>query len=98
MDPGELDTMVWYRVTRYPQVFTGLMVYQRAPGFWGFTTIEREVDDTLNIREAGVKDKRKESQHISFSSGKKQRTSTSQGFQGQDRSYQGQGQGQGQSS
>ena len=38
--------------------------------------IEREVDDTRNIRDTGVKDKRKESQPFSFSSGKKQRTPT----------------------
>ena len=43
-------------------------------------TIEREVDDARNIRDAGVvKDKRKESQPSS-SSGKKQKTSTPQGF------------------
>ena len=40
-------------------------------------TIEREVDDSRSIRDAGVKDKRKESQPSSSSSGKKQRTSTS---------------------
>ena len=33
--------------------------------------IEREVDDARNIRDAGVKDKRKESQPSSSSSGKK---------------------------
>ena len=43
--------------------------------------IEREVDDAWNIRDAGVvKDKRKESQPSSFGSGKKHKTSTSQGF------------------
>ena len=41
-------------------------------------TIEREVDDARNIRNAGiVKDKKKKSQPSSFSSGKKQKTSTS---------------------
>ena len=33
--------------------------------------IEREVDDAWNIRDAGVKDKRKESQPSSSSLGKK---------------------------
>ena len=42
--------------------------------------IEREMDDGRNIWDAGVKNKRKESQPSSSSSGKKQRTSTSQGF------------------
>ena len=51
--------------------------------------IEREVDYTQSIWDVGVKDKRKESQPSSSSSGKKQRTSTSQGFQGQGRDYQG---------
>ena len=44
--------------------------------------IEREVDDSKNIQEACVKDKKKESQPLSSSSRKKQRTSTPQGFQG----------------
>ena len=55
--------------------------------------IEREVDDAWNIRDAGVKDKRRESQPSSSSLGNKQRSSTSQGFQGQGRDYQGQVQG-----
>ena len=53
--------------------------------------IERERDDARNIRDADVKDKRKESQPSSSSSGKKQRSSTLQGFQGQGHGYQGQG-------
>ena len=56
--------------------------------------IEREVDDVWSIRDTGASDKRKESQPYSFSSGKKQRTSTLRGFQGQDYDYQGQGQDQ----
>ena len=44
--------------------------------------IERDVDDARSIRDASVKDKRKESQLSSSSSGKKHRTSTWQGFQG----------------
>ena len=44
--------------------------------------IEREVDDVRSIRDAGVKDKMRESQPSSSSSGKKKRTSTPQGFQG----------------
>ena len=56
--------------------------------------IEREVDDTQSIRDAGVKDKRKESQPSFSSSGNKQRTSAPQGFQGLGRDYQGQGYGQ----
>ena len=55
--------------------------------------IEREMDDARNIWDAVVKDKRKESQPSSSSSGKKQKTSTPQGFQGRDCGYQGQGQG-----
>ena len=39
--------------------------------------IEREVDDAQSICDAGIKDKRKESQPSSSSSKKKQRTSTS---------------------
>ena len=55
--------------------------------------IEKEVDDSRNIRDAGVvKDKRKESQPSSFDPGKKLKTSTPQGFQGQGRGYKGQGQ------
>ena len=38
--------------------------------------IKREVDDARNIRDASVKDKRRESQPSSFSSGNKQRSST----------------------
>ena len=45
--------------------------------------IEREVDDARSIRDASAKDKRKESQPSSSSSGKKLRTSAPQGFQGQ---------------
>ena len=39
--------------------------------------IEREVDDTLSIGDAGIKNKRNESQPSSSSLGKRQRTSTS---------------------
>ena len=39
-------------------------------------TIEGEVDNARSIRDAGASNKRKESQLSSFSSGKKQRTST----------------------
>ena len=56
--------------------------------------IEREVDDARSIRDASANDKREESQLFSSSSGKKQRTSTPRGFQGQSRGYQGQGQDQ----
>ena len=38
--------------------------------------IEKQVDDARNIRDAGVKDKRRERQPSSSSSRKKQRTST----------------------
>ena len=56
--------------------------------------IEREVDDAQNIRDTDVvRDKRKESQPSSFGLGKKKKTSTLQGFQGQGCGYQGQGQG-----
>ena len=57
-------------------------------------TIEREVDDTWRIRDAGASDNRKESQLSSSSSGKKQRTSTPRGFQRQGHYYQGQDQDQ----
>ena len=44
-------------------------------------SIEREVDDAWNIRDAGVvKDKRKESQPSSFGSGKKIRLLLRKGF------------------
>ena len=42
--------------------------------------IEREVDDARSIQDVGVKDKRRKSQPSSSSSGKKQKTSTPQGF------------------
>ena len=53
--------------------------------------IEREIENTRSIRDAGTGGKRKESQ-TSSRSGKKSKASSSQGFQGQGRSYQGQGQ------
>ena len=49
--------------------------------------IKRDIDDAKNIRDAGASGKRKESQPSS-STGKKQRTSTPQQFQGRDRGYQ----------
>ena len=52
-------------------------------------TIEREIVDARSTRDAGVSSKRKESQSFS-SSGKKQKASSSRGFQG--RRYPGQGQ------
>ena len=56
--------------------------------------IKRKVDDARNILDTGVmKDKRNESQPSYSGSGKKQKTSTPQGFQGQRHDYQGQGQG-----
>ena len=42
--------------------------------------IEREVDNTRRIQDAGVKDKRKESQPAFSSLRNEQRTSTPQGF------------------
>ena len=53
--------------------------------------IEREIDDAWSIRDTGASDKRKEGQPSS-SSGKKQKASSSRGFQGQGRGYQGKGQ------
>ena len=44
--------------------------------------IEREVDDAWSIQDTSVKDKKRESRLSSSSSGKKQKTSTPQGFQG----------------
>ena len=44
--------------------------------------IEREVDDARSIQDTGVKDKKRESRLSSSISGKKQKTSTPQGFQG----------------
>ena len=51
--------------------------------------IEREIDDAQTIRDKGVDDKRNEGQPSS-SSGKKLKASSSRGFQGQGRDYQGQ--------
>ena len=44
--------------------------------------IEREVDDARNIRDAGVKDNRREGQRSSSRLGKRQRSYTPQIFQG----------------
>ena len=52
--------------------------------------IEREANDARNIRDVGFKDNRKNRQPYSSSSGKKQRTSTPQGFQEHGRGCQGQ--------
>ena len=52
-------------------------------------TIEREMEDARSTRDAGVSGKRKESRSSS-NSGKKQKASSSRGFQ--SRGYQGQGQ------
>ena len=52
-------------------------------------TIEREVNGLRNIWDVSVKDKRRESQPSSSSLGKKQRSSTLQGFHGQGRDYHG---------
>ena len=54
--------------------------------------IEREVDDARSIRDAGSSDKKRGNQASFLGSGKKQRTSVPQGFQGRGRSQQGQGQ------
>ena len=55
--------------------------------------IEREVDNTRNIRDMSASAKRKENQSPS-SSKKKQKTSTSHRSQGQGHGHRGQGQGQ----
>ena len=52
--------------------------------------IKREVEDARSIRDTGASGKRKKDQPSS-SSGKKQKTFTPQGFQGQGCGYQGQG-------
>ena len=52
-------------------------------------TIEREIEDARSTQDTGVSSKRKESQS-SFSSGKKQRASSSLGFQSRDHPGQGQ--------
>ena len=52
-------------------------------------TIEREIEDARSTRDAGVRSKRKKSQSSS-SWGKKQRASSSRGFQGRDHPGQGQ--------
>ena len=52
-------------------------------------TIEREMEDARSTQDAGVSGKRKESRSSS-NSGKKQKASSSRGFQSRD--YQGQGQ------
>ena len=51
-------------------------------------TIEREIEDARDTRDASVSSKRKESQSSS-SSGKKQKASSSQGFQSRDHLGQG---------
>ena len=51
-------------------------------------TIEREIEDACSTRDAGVSSKRKESQSSS-SWGKKQRASSSLGFQGRGHSGKG---------
>ena len=50
--------------------------------------MEREINDAQSIRDTGASDKRKEDQPSS-SSGKKLKASSSRGFQGQGRRYQG---------
>ena len=52
-------------------------------------TIEREIEDAQSTWDAGVSSKRKESQSSS-SLGKKQKASSSRGFQGRDHTGQGQ--------
>ena len=52
--------------------------------------IEREIEDARSIGDASASDKRKEGQPSS-SSGKKLKASSSRGFQGHGRDYQGQG-------
>ena len=52
-------------------------------------TIEREIEDAMSTRNAGVSSKRKESLSSSIS-GKKQRASSSRGFQGRGHPSQGQ--------
>ena len=41
MDPDKWDTIVWYRVTRNPQEFRGLIDCQRDPRIWGVTKSNR---------------------------------------------------------
>ena len=53
--------------------------------------IEREIKDARSIRDAGVSGKREED-HPSSSSGKKQKTSIQRGFQGWGHDYLGHGQ------
>ena len=52
-------------------------------------TIEREMEDARSTRDASVSGKRKDSQS-SFSSGKRQKASSSRGFQSSDHLGQGQ--------
>ena len=52
--------------------------------------IEREIDDTRSIRDAGASDTKRGSQASSSGSGKKQRISVPRGFQGRGRGQQGQ--------
>ena len=53
-------------------------------------TIEKEIEDALGIRATDTGEKRED--RPSSSSGKRQKTSSSRGFQGQGQGYQGQGQ------
>ena len=85
------DDYVATDVAKVPKFEDGLKLYIRGNSV-GFLlqdmdfmvketmAIEIEVDDTQNIRDAGVKDKRRESQPSSSSLGKKQRSFTPQGF------------------
>ena len=50
--------------------------------------IEREIDDARSTRDAGASGKRKEDQSL-FGSRKKQKASSSRGFQGRDCSHRG---------
>ena len=52
-------------------MFLGLLLQDLDSMVRTATAIKREVDDARNIQDAGIKDKRKESQPSSSSSGKK---------------------------
>ena len=65
----------------------GLLLQDLDSMFETAMAIEREVDDARSIWDAEASDKRKVSQLSSSNLGKKQRTSTPHGFQGQGRGY-----------
>ena len=76
-----LELSIWGKIV-------GLLLHDLDSMVRTAIVIEKEVDDAQNIRDVGVKDKKRETQPSFSNSGKRQRSSTPQGFQGQGHSYQ----------